>query len=113
LCFWNCSIILLVHSKDDRPGNARVVTSYTGVVLGYVGFFEYDRALWCDWGRRHVVIVLSVRRNSGVGISALPDVRIRCRSSCKDVTRLDVLQCGAFSPVSHFLGTCSRNYVLT
>ena len=33
LCFWACSSVLLVHPKGRRPGDGRVVTSYTGVVL--------------------------------------------------------------------------------
>ena len=31
LCFRACSSVLLVHPKGGRPGDARVVTSYTGV----------------------------------------------------------------------------------
>ena len=113
LCFWACSIILLVHPKGGRPRDARVVTSYTGVVLGYEGSFGYDCAPRCDWGRRQVVTVLSVCRNSGVAFSVLPDVRVRCRNSCKEIMGLDVLRCGTFSPLSHFPGTCSPNHVLT
>ena len=75
LCFRACSSILLVHPKGGRPGDARVVTSYMVVVLGYVGSFGYDRAPQCDWGRRQVVTALPIRRNSCVAISALPDVR--------------------------------------
>ena len=52
LCFWVCSSSLLVHLKGGRPGDARVVTSYTGEVLGYVGSFGYDRAPQCEWGRQ-------------------------------------------------------------
>ena len=37
LCFWACYRSLLIHPKGGRTGEARVVTSYTGVVLGYVG----------------------------------------------------------------------------
>ena len=37
-----------------------------------------------------------------------PDV-----TSCKEVTGLDVLRCGTFSPLSHFPGTCSPNHDLT
>jgi hypothetical protein len=59
LCFQDCSSVLLVHLKGGRPGDARVVTSYTTVVLGYAGSIGYDRAPQCDWGRRQVV-------NSGV-----------------------------------------------
>ena len=102
LCFRACSSVLLVHPEGGRLGDTRVVTSYTSVVLGYVGSFGYDRAPRCDWVRRQVVTALSVRRNSGVAFSVLPDVRVRCRSSCKEVTGLDVLRCGTFSPLSHF-----------
>ena len=52
LCFWACSSILLVHPKGGRSGDARVVTSYTGVVLGYAESYGYDHAPLCDWGRR-------------------------------------------------------------
>ena len=113
LCFRACSSVLLVHPKGGRPGDARVMTTHMSVVLGYAGFFGYDRAPQCYWDRRQVVTALSVRRNSGVAFSVLPDVRVRCRSSCKEVTGLDVLRCGTFSPLSHFPGTCSPNHVLT
>jgi hypothetical protein len=113
LCFRACSSILLVHSKGGRSDDARVVTSYTSLVLGYAGSFKYDCAPRCDWGRKQVVTALSVRRNSCVAISALPDVWVRCRSSRKEITRLNVLQCGTFSPLSHFSGICSPNHVLT
>ena len=76
LCFRACSSVLLVHPKGGRPGDARVVTSCTSVVLGYVGSFGYDRAPRCDWGRREVVTAVFVRHNSGVAINALPDIRI-------------------------------------
>ena len=33
LCFRACSSVLLVHPKGGRPGDGRVVTSYTGMVL--------------------------------------------------------------------------------
>ena len=94
-------------------GGIRVVTSYTSVVLGYAGSIGYDRASRCDWDRWQVVTALSVRRNSGVVFSVLPDVRVRCRSSCKEVTGLDVLRYMTFSPLSHFPGTCSPNHDLT
>ena len=113
LCFRACSSVLLVHPKGGRPGGTRVVTSYTSVVLGYAGSIGYDHAPRCDWGRRQVVTALSVRHNSGVAFSVLPDVRVRCRSLCKVVTELDVLQCGTFSPLSHFPSTCTPNHVLT
>ena len=113
LCYRACYCILIVYPKGGRPGDARVVTSYTSVVHGYAGSFRYDRAPRCDWGRRQVVTALSVRRNSGVAFSVLPDIRVRCRSSCKEVTGLDVLRCGTFSPLSHCPGTCSPNHDLT
>ena len=103
LCFQACSSVSLVHPKGGRPGGTRVVTSYTSVVLGYVGSFGYDRAPWCDWGRRQVVTAMSVRRNSCVAFSVFPNVQVQCRSSCKEVMGLDVLQCGTFSPYSIFL----------
>jgi hypothetical protein len=81
LCFRSFSSVLLVHPKGGRPRDARVVTSYTGVVLEYAKSFGYDRAPRCDWGRRQEVTVLSVRRNSCVAIIALPDVRVQFRSS--------------------------------
>ena len=113
MCFRACSSVLLVHPKGGRPGGTRVVTSYTSVVLGYAGSFGYDRAPRCDWGRRQVVTALTERRNSGVAFSVLPDVQVRCRSSWKEVTGLDVLRYGTFSPLSHFPGTCSPNHDLT
>ena len=91
LCFRACSSVLLVHPKGGRSGGTRVVTSYTSMVLGYAGSFGYDRAPRCDWGRRQVVTALSVWRNSCVAFSVFPDVRVQCRSSCKEVTGLDVL----------------------
>ena len=113
MCFRACSSVLLVHPKGGRPGDNRVVTSYTSVVLGYAGSFGYDRAPQCDWGRRQVVTTLSVQRNSCVAFSVLPDVRVWCRSLSKEVTGLDVLRCRTFSPLSYFSGTCSPNHVLT
>jgi hypothetical protein len=113
LCFRPCSSILLVHPKGGRPEDARVVTSYTSVVLEYAGSFGYDRASRSDWCRQQVVTALSVRRNSCVAFSVFPDVQVRCRSSCKEVMGLDVLRCGTFSPLSHFPGIYSPNHVLT
>ena len=52
LCFPACSSVLLVHPKGGRLGGTRVVTSYMSMVLGDAGSFGYDRAPWCDWGRR-------------------------------------------------------------
>ena len=51
LCFQACLSILPVHPKGGGPGDARVVTSYAGMVLGYAESFGYDDALRCDWGR--------------------------------------------------------------
>jgi hypothetical protein len=113
LCFRACSSILLIHPKGGRPRDARVVTSYTGVVLGHAGSFGYDRAPRCDWGRRQEVTALSVQHNCCVAFSVFLNVRIWCRSSCKEVTGLDVLQCETFSPLSQFPGTCSPNHILT
>ena len=48
LCFRTDSSVLLVHPKGGRPGDARVVTSYTSVVLGYAGSIRYDRAPGVD-----------------------------------------------------------------
>ena len=76
LCFRASSSVLLVHPNGGRHGDTRVVTLYTSVVLGYAGSFGYDRAPRCDWGRRQVVTALSVRRNSCVAFSVLPDVRV-------------------------------------
>ena len=107
------SSVLLVHLKGRRPGGTRVVTSYMSVVLGFAGSFRYDHAPRCDWGRWQVVTALSVRRNSSVAFSVLPDIQVLCRSSCKEVTGLYVLRYGTFSPLSHFPGTCSLNHDLT
>ena len=48
-CFRACSSVLHVHPNGGRPGDARVVTSYTSVVLRYAGSFGYDLAPWFDW----------------------------------------------------------------
>ena len=40
LCFRACLSILPVHPKGGGPGGARVVTSYAGMVPGYVGSFS-------------------------------------------------------------------------
>ena len=64
LCFRACLSILPVHPKGGGPGGARVVTSYAGMVPGYVGSFGYDGAPRCDWGRLQVVTALSVRREA-------------------------------------------------
>ena len=113
LCFRACSSVLLIHPKGGRPRGTRVVSSYTSVVLGYAGSFGYDCAPWCDWSRWQVVTALSIWHNSGVAFSVLPDVQVRCRSSCKEVTELDGLWCGTFSPLFYFPSTCSPNHDLT
>jgi hypothetical protein len=92
LCFRACLSVFLVHPKGGRPGGAGVVTSYMGVVLGYVGSFRYDGAPRLDWGRPQVVTTPFGSPRSCFVVSVIPDVRITCRSSCKDVTELDVLQ---------------------
>ena len=51
LCFRACFSILPVHPKGGGPGGDRVVTSYAGMVPGYVGSFGYDGAPQCDWDR--------------------------------------------------------------
>ena len=94
-CAFGLALVFYSSIRRVRDlGGTRVVTSYTSVVLGYARSFGYDRAPWCDWGRQQVVIALSIRGNSGVAFSVLSEVRVRCRSSCKEVTELDVLQYG-------------------
>jgi len=44
LCFRVCLSVLHVHPKGGEPGGARVVTSYVGLVTGYVGSLGYDGA---------------------------------------------------------------------
>ena len=44
LCFRACLSILPVHSKVGEPGGTKVVTSYAGMVPGYVGSLGYDSA---------------------------------------------------------------------
>jgi hypothetical protein len=81
LCHRACLSGLLVHPKGGRPGGARVVTSYTGLVLAYVGSFGYDHAPRCCRARRQVVTALSVRYDSFAVVSIVPHVRVWCRSS--------------------------------
>ena len=57
-----CSSVLLVHPKAGRPGDARVVTSYTGVVLEYAGSFGYDRAPRCDCCRSGLAFDLPLKK---------------------------------------------------
>ena len=100
LCFRACLSVLLVHPKGGRPGGAGVVTSYTDVVPEYAGSFGYDGAPRIDWGRPPVVTAPFGPPRSCFEVSVVPDVLVSCRSSCKDVTGLDVPQCGTFSPIS-------------
>ena len=86
LCFRACLCVLPVHPKGRGPGGARVVTSYAGVVPGYVGSFGYDSAPWCDWGRPLLVTVLSVRREAASRLVYSPTFGYLYRSSCKDET---------------------------
>ena len=72
LCFRACLCILPVHPKGGGPGGARVVTSYAGMGLGYVGSFGYDGAPRCDWGRPQVVTVLSVCREAASRLAYSP-----------------------------------------
>ena len=51
LFFWSCLRVLPVHPKGGGPRGTRVVTSYAGMVPGYVRSFGYDNAQWFDWGR--------------------------------------------------------------
>jgi hypothetical protein len=82
LCFQACSSVLLVHPKGGRPGDARVVTSYTGVLLGYAGSFGYtvlhgvtgvDSRRWqpCPSGVTAVLhLAYSLTFGFGVGVHA-------------------------------------------
>ena len=72
LCFRACLSILPVHPKGGGPGGARVVTSYAGMVPGYVGSFGYDGAPWCVWGRPQVVTALSVCREAASRLAYSP-----------------------------------------
>jgi hypothetical protein len=80
LCLWACLSALLVHPKGGRPRGAKVVTSYTGVVPEYAESFRYDHAARCCRGRRQVVTALSILYGRIAVVSALPHVRVRCRS---------------------------------
>ena len=72
LCFRACLSILLVHPKGGGPGDARVVSSYAGIVPGYAGSFGYDGAPWCDWARPHVVTALLVHREAASRLAYSP-----------------------------------------
>jgi hypothetical protein len=81
LCLWSYLSALLVHPKGGRPGGARVVTSYTGVVLGYAGSLGYDHAPRCCRGRRQVLTALFVHYGSFAMVSVVPHVQVWCRNS--------------------------------
>ena len=70
-CFKACSSSLLFHPEGGRPGGARVVTSYTGVVLRYTGSYRYGRAPWSSRGRWQMVTVISVRHTLA-GLAKFP-----------------------------------------
>jgi len=79
LCFQACLSTLPVHPKGGGPGGARVVTSYAGMVPGYVGSLRYaggDSPIGPS--------------GSCFSVSVHPNIRVLCRSSCKDETGLDV-----------------------
>ena len=48
LCFMAGLSILPVHPKGGGPGDAKVVTSYVGMVPGYAGSLGYDGTLRFD-----------------------------------------------------------------
>ena len=85
LCFRACLSILPIHPKGGRPGGARVVTSYAGMVPGYAGSFGYDGAPRCVWGRPQVVTTLSVRRKaaSRLAYSTTFGYRVRVHAKMK------------------------------
>jgi hypothetical protein len=57
LCFRACHSVLPIHSKGGGPRGARIVTSYVGMVPGYVGSLGYDDAPRFDWVRPRVVTI--------------------------------------------------------
>ena len=113
LCLRACSGVMLVQPEGGSPRDAGVVTSYTSMVLRYAGCFGCDRAPWFDWGRRQVMKALSVRHNVFVAVSVVPDVRVRCRSSCKEVMALTILGLGPSYHYPIFLAPAALIKVLT
>ena len=109
LCFRAYLSILPVHTKGGGPGGARVVTSYARMVSGYAGSFGYDGAPWLDWGRLQVATTPFGPPRSCFVVSVIPDVRITCRSSCKDVTELDVLQRDILPDIPNFPAPVAPN----
>jgi hypothetical protein len=88
LCLRACLSVLLIHLKGGRPGGPGLVTSHTGVVLEYARSFGYDGAPHIDWGIPRVVTAPFGRPRSCFVVSVVPNVRVPCWSSCKDVTGL-------------------------
>ena len=78
--------VLLVHPKGGSLGDTKVDTSYTSVVLGYARSFRYARAPRSRRGSLRKVTAPLVRHSILAVVSAVPHVRVRGRSSCKDVT---------------------------
>jgi len=72
LCFRACLSVLPVHPKGGGPGGAKIVTSYAGMVPGYAGSLGYDGVPRFDWGRPHVVTVLSVRQEAASRLTYSP-----------------------------------------
>ena len=78
--------VLLVHPKGGSLGDTKVDTSYMGVVPGYAGSFRYARAPRSCRGSPRKVTTPLVRHSVLAVVSVVPHVRVRGRSSCKDVT---------------------------
>ena len=72
LCFRTYLSVLPVHPKGGRPGGARVVTSYAGMVPGYARSLGYDGAPRFDSCRPRVVTAPSVRRESASRLAYSP-----------------------------------------
>ena len=85
-CLWAYLSVLLVHPKGGSLGDTKVDTSYTSVVLGYAGSFGYAHAPQSRRGSPRKVTALLVRHSILAVVSAVPHVRVRGRSSCKDLT---------------------------
>ena len=81
-CLRACPSVLLVHPKGGRPGDAKVVTSYTGVVPEYAGSFGYARAPRHCRGRPWKVTAPLVRHCVIDVVSEVPHIWVRGGSSC-------------------------------